>query len=162
MFQDYSDGIFYNRVPLFYEEWDDASSMILFECDREVQNICKALKDFDLSEVRSLKEHYGVKTPLELTKKIRSIEGFKGIETPMKKIQDNKYIPDFTSRYFISDFPYGLRIIQQIACLAKVEIPSIEKVLKWFNQIQITEDKGLDFKDYGINSLSDLIKYYKQ
>ena len=57
IFEDYRQGKVYERVPLFYEEWEDKSSELLFAMDEEVQNICKALPEFDLGCVRSLKVH---------------------------------------------------------------------------------------------------------
>ena len=48
-----------------------------------------------------------------LTSKLRSIQAFKGILSPMQPVEGG-YIPDFASRYFTEDFPYGLRIIQHI------------------------------------------------
>ncbi len=43
LFEDYEDDYIYERVPLFYEEWDDESSELLFACDSEVQELCKAI-----------------------------------------------------------------------------------------------------------------------
>lgn len=83
LFKDYIPGkTFYDSVPLFYEEWSDETTELLFKCDAEVQNLCHHLNDFDLSEVKSLKEHYENDTVKGFTNKIRSIEGFKGLLTP--------------------------------------------------------------------------------
>lgn len=63
LFEDYTDGIVYYRVPLFYEEWTHETSQLLFKCADEVQTLCKLLNQFDLSYVKSLKLHYESSTP---------------------------------------------------------------------------------------------------
>lgn len=55
LFADYEPGKVYDRNPLFYGEWSDASSKLLLACDDELQAICKALEGLDLRAVRSLK-----------------------------------------------------------------------------------------------------------
>ena len=52
LFGDWHVGIVYKSVPLFYEKWDDASSELLLACDEEVQDICKALAEFELQHVK--------------------------------------------------------------------------------------------------------------
>ncbi len=134
IFREYREGTGYDSLPLFYQEWSDETSELLFECDEEVQKICKALSMFDLSYVKSLKVHYGSETPGKLTEKIRNIKGFKGIATPSVCI-DNKFYPDLTSRYFTADFAFGLEIIVQIASFVGVAVPNCAKVLNWYYNI---------------------------
>lgn len=118
IFNDYKENKVYESVPLFYEEWDNNSSELLLKCDEEVQEICRKLSMFDLSVVKSLKEHYESANIEELTNKIRSIQSLKGLKTPVIE-KNEKYIPDLNSRYFIADFNFGLTILIQIAVLFK-------------------------------------------
>ena len=158
LFSDYYDGKVYKNISLFYEDWNDDVSKILFLMDTELQNICQQLHEFDLKSVVSLKKHYESETPQQLTKKIKSIEGFKGLKTPMLKIADG-YIPDFNSRYFIADFPFGLNILVQIAGLIGVECPSMNKVMNWYIN-QRPQEKSFSFIDFGIKERKDFIEYY--
>lgn len=160
LFGDWHDGITYDQVPLFYEDWDDESSYLLLACDQEVQNICKAFPEFDLSYVKSLRDHYNCQTPQELTKKISSIPAFKGIKTPTIE-SDNRLIPDLHSRYFTADFSYGLTIIKQVAGFAEVETPVINGILEWYEAISV-EKKRFCFTDYGINTRCDFVRYYSK
>ena len=48
----------------------------------------------------------------------------------MKEVEGG-WIPDFESRYFTEDFPYGLRIIKDLSTKYKVETPVIDKVDAW-------------------------------
>ncbi len=159
LFEDYKPGKHYPVIPLFYEEWSDKSSYLLFDCDDEVQSICQAITEFDLSFVKSLKLHYESDTPEALTRKIRSIKGFKGLTTPSIK-QEDGYIPDLNSRYFTADFSYGLSIIKQIADIYEVSVPHISKTLEWYEKISI-EDSKYSFSKYGINTRKDLVNFYK-
>ena len=65
-----------------------------------------------------------------LTAKIRSIQGFKGIKTPMTKHPDG-WQPNLTSRYFQEDFMHGLRYIYDTAHKMGVETPTIDRIYKW-------------------------------
>lgn len=160
LFEDYKDGVFYEHLPLFYEEWSDESSRLLFKCDAEVQALCTAIKEFDLSEVRSLRVHYESDTPEALTRKIRSIKGFKGLTTP-SVLTLSGYIPDLNSRYFTADFSYGLTIIKQIADLYGVAVPNIDEVLEWYDEIS-SDNSKYSYKDHGINCKEDFVEFYNR
>lgn len=140
MFRNYDAQTYYPRNILFYEEWDDASSEILFQCDKELQQICSALELLDLESVQSLPEYYESATAEQLTKKIRSISAFKGLLSPMKEVQDG-WIPDFDSRYFRADFSYGLKIIKDIGQLADVATPAINQVWNWYCKVADVKDE---------------------
>lgn len=159
LFCDYYEGKVYNKIPLFYGEWSNSSSELLLVCDFEHQQILKKFTDFDLSSVKSLVEHYdNSDTPQKMTTKIRSIQSLHNLPTPMCA-KDGGWIPNFNSRYFTADFPYGLAIIQKIADLVNSEVPNINQVMQWY--IKVT-GKPIDFnlKKYRINSVSDLYGYF--
>ena len=158
IFSGYKDGDVFPRDPLFYEEWDDESSELLFAMNDEVQNICKALPEFDLSCVKSLKLHYESDTPKELTNKIRSIAGFKGIYAPMIETERG-FVPDFSSRFFTADFPYGLAILRQIARFVGVNTPYMDEVYDWYTKISGNKS-AFSFADYGINDRESFLKFY--
>ena len=157
LFNDYPDGKIYDRVPLFYEDWNDETSKLLLAMDEELQNVCKAIP-LDLSYVKSLKEHYESKNYSEMTRKIRSIKGFKGILTPMVE-SGNGYIPDLNSRYFTADFNYGLFILIQIAKLTNVATPKMDMVYDWYKKLSNGGD-CFELKRFGVNSLTDLMTFY--
>lgn len=159
LFKDYFDGYVYESVPLFYEEWNDESSDLLLKCDQEVQNICKAIDTFDLSYVKSLKLHYESQTPEQLTKKITSIKSFKGLKSPCIEVEKG-YIPDFSSRYFTADFPYGLSILVQLSNLLGLDCPYMQQTLDWYYNI-VPKVNEFSFADYGIKCISELIDFYK-
>ena len=160
IYGDYCKGKVYKEVPLFYEDWDDETSKDLLKCDDEVQIICKKLYQFDLHNVHSLRIHYESSTAEAMTKKIRSIHGFRGLKSPAVKT-DEGYIPDFNSRYFTADFSFGLTILIQIADMVDAKVEKMREILEWFYNI-CPRDNEFMYSDYGINNLSDFIEFYSQ
>ncbi|MBR5016842.1 MAG: NAD/NADP octopine/nopaline dehydrogenase family protein [Spirochaetia bacterium] len=160
IFDAYKKGMTYDRVPLFYEEWDNKTSELLLKCDSEVQTICKALPMFNLSAVKSLREHYEGDTVDKITNKIRSIKSLKGLKTPAVKLE-NGFIPDFSSRYFTADFPYGLAILVQIAEMTGVDVPNCKLTLEWYWQFG-DKNNMFKFSDYGINTFEDFESFYSR
>lgn len=158
LFSDWHDGVVYDRVPLFYEEWDIPSAELLITCDEEVQTICRALPQFELEFVKSLRVHYESPTPQAMVNKLSSIEPFKGIKTPMVS-ESGGYIPDLHSRYFTSDFSYGLAIIKQIAVFAGVSTPNIDETMSWYDRIAI-EKNMFNYSNYGIIDRKSFENYY--
>ncbi len=158
LFSDYKEGVIYEKNTLFYEEWADASSQLLFKCDEELQQVCRSLSELELQDVRSLKLHYESDTPEKLTKKIRSIRSLQGLTSPMLE-KDGGFIPDFGSRYFTADFPYGLAILKEIADVAGVPVPNMQETLSWYENIT---GNVSDFRlsDYGIGTKEDLYEFY--
>lgn len=157
LFRDYSEGMVYERNILFHEEWDDRSSEMMIACDGELQSLCDAIP-LDLSAVESLCDYYESHTVQEMTAKIRSIAAFKGLTTPMKRV-GNGWIPDFDSRYFKTDFPYGIKIICDICELFGVEHANAEKLWSWYRHIAPEAAK----KAFTLNSdQGDFIKLYNR
>ncbi len=158
LFKNWHEGMVYDSVPLFYEQWDDESSELLFACDDEVQKICRALPEFELKYVKSLKEHYESSTIQSMTKKISSIESFKGLTTPTVEIHGG-LVPNLHSRYFTADFSYGLTIIKQVAEFAGVKTPNIDDTMDWYKRIAV-ESNEFQFRDYGIVTKGDFERFY--
>ncbi len=158
IFNDYVTGKTYKALPLFYEDWDDVSSELLLLCDDEVQSICRSLPEHHLDYVKSLRIHYESSTPSELTEKISGILAFKGIKTPAIEM-NGQFSPDFHSRYFTADFPYGLAVIQQIAKFANVCTPNIDETMKWYRKI-VDEKAEFNYSDYGICDKKSFDEFY--
>lgn len=130
MFRDYEKGKIYPKNYLFYEEWDLESSKWLLACDDELQKICNAIP-LELS-VLSLRDYYESYDEESMTAKIKSIQAFRGLTSPMTQTLKGWTI-DFESRYFTTDFPYGLKIIRDIGILFKIPTPHMDTVWEWFS-----------------------------
>lgn len=120
------DGQTYPEQELFYAHWDKYSSEIYIAMDNEFQQLCKNLN----VHVQPVLEYYESTDAESLTRKLNSIEAFKTIFAPMKKTEKG-WVPDFKSRYFTEDFPFGLQIVRDLAVKSKIETPVIDSVLAW-------------------------------
>lgn len=129
LFSDWFNGIYYDRNVLFYEEWNDLSSELLIRMDHELFRLLEKLP-VDPNYLQPILTYYESTDAGSLTRKISSIEGFKGIESPMIQTPEG-WTPDFRSRYFQEDFPFGLKYIADQAKCEHVETPIIDKVLAW-------------------------------
>ncbi|MBR1847977.1 MAG: NAD/NADP octopine/nopaline dehydrogenase family protein, partial [Lachnospiraceae bacterium] len=133
MWKDWKPGIVYPDNPQFYAEWTLEASSLLIQMDEEFQNLLKAL-GLKPGCIPTVLDYYESTDAESLTQKLRSIKAFQGIHSPMKEVSDG-YIPDFTSRYFTEDFPYGMRFIIETAQKHNFPIPTIDKVYHWGTSI---------------------------
>jgi hypothetical protein len=155
---DYEEGKVYDRNPLFYGEWSDESSKLLLACDQELQDMIKLMDKMDLTAVKSLKIHYESDTVETMTKKLCSIMSLHNLGSPMIKVEGG-FIPDFKSRYFTADFPYGLAIIEELAALLNFNAPNIKDTMDWYRKVT-GDTNRLDLADYGIRTLEDIYELY--
>lgn len=158
LFADYKEGVIYDHNPLFYGDWSDESSSLLLKCDEELQTICRTLNKADLSSVKSLKIHYENDTVEGLTAKMRSIESLHNLGSPMVKKGDG-FIPDFNSRYFKADFPYGLAIIKSFADVLGIDVPNVDDTLNWYRTLTGDETK-LTLEEHDIFTADDIYDFY--
>ena len=101
----------------------------------------RLVKALEISEtaIPSLLTYYESTDQKTLTKKISSIPAFESILAPMQQKGDG-WIPDFKSRYFTEDFPYGLRYIKQEMNQLGLPSPIIDKVYQWgIGQCQVNK-----------------------
>lgn len=129
MFGSKNEGRVYPRMINFYEEWTVEAADMLIKMDAEFFNLLKVLPVTE-GYLPPILEYYESNDAESLARKLSSIEGFKGITSPMKQTEDG-WVPDFKSRYFTEDFPYGLKYIWQLAHEHGVPTPYIDTVYSW-------------------------------
>lgn len=174
VFKDYEEGDCYDAPMMFYEEWDDSTSELLFQYDDELQEICSRMKPLDLREVVSLRIHYESPTPEALTRKLKNIPSlYEVVKVPLTE-KDGKYYPDYSNRMFVEDFPFGIAIIKYFAILTGLETPAIDKILKFYKDktgICYFEDDGTPGKDFqnsgapgvfGLDTKEKIIEFYQK
>ena len=123
------DGKPFPERGLFYREWTVEASELEIRMDREFFSLLSAL-DVSTEHIDTLLEHYEASDAEGMTAKISSIPSFRDIESPMVRVEGG-WIPDFGSRYFTEDFPYGLKMIHDLAHENGVSCPEIDKVYAW-------------------------------
>lgn len=129
LWKDWHEGNIYPRVPFFYEEWTEETAQLYIQMDNELQSLLDLLP-VRKGSIATVLDYYESTDAVSLAKKLRSIEAFKGILSPMKQVEGG-YIPDFQSRYFTEDFPYGLAIVHRLAHEKGVPSPTIDMVYDW-------------------------------
>lgn len=168
-------------TPLFYQGVTKEISQTLKTMSDEILLLTKEIKNMDksidLNHVLGLKDWliYSYKESIADKSTLQSCfvtnSAYKGLRAPMKRIDNDYFLPDFQVRYLTEDVPYGLVVTKAIAQLAKVDTPVIDEVIltisKWIGKEYIKRGYlgGKDIKDtripqnYGINNLKDIIIY---
>ncbi|MEA2022445.1 MAG: NAD/NADP octopine/nopaline dehydrogenase family protein [Candidatus Caldatribacteriota bacterium] len=169
------------EIPLFYQGVTKEISQTLKTMSDEILLLTKEIKNMDksidLDQVLGLKDWliYSYKDSIADKSTLQSCfvtnSAYKGLRAPMKKINNDYFLPDFQARYLTEDVPYGLVVTKSIAQLAKVDIPIIDEVIltisKWIGKEYIRGGylEGKDIKDtripqnYGINNLEEIIVF---
>lgn len=129
MFGNENEGKIFDRMIYFYEEWTEVAADLYIKMDEEFFRLLRVLPVSEGYLPRAL-DYYESHDAKSLAAKLSSIQGFKGITSPMKQI-DGGWVADFESRYFTEDFPYGLKYIWQLAHEKGVECPNIDRVYEW-------------------------------
>ena len=128
MWKDWN-GEVYDHNILFYKEWTNEASQMLIDMDAEFMWLLDMLP-VNKGAIPSLLEYYESHDAESLTNKITSILAFQNITSPMKEV-DGGWIPDFESRYFTEDFPYGLKFIVELTKEKNINGPNLNKVFEW-------------------------------
>ena len=129
LWKDWNEGDTYDRIPLFYEEWTEEAARLYIEMDNELQALLEQLP-VRKGSIATVLDYYESTDAITLTRKLRSIEAFKGILSPMQKVEGG-YVPDFHSRYFTEDFPYGLAIVHRLTHEKGIPSPTIDMIYDW-------------------------------
>ena len=129
LWKDWHEGMTYDRIPLFYEEWTEEAARLYIEMDNELQALLEQLPVCKGS-IATVLDYYESCDAASLARKLRSIEAFKGILAPMKEMVGG-YVPDFQSRYFTEDFPYGLAIVHRLTHEKGIPSPTIDRIYEW-------------------------------
>ena len=129
MWHDWHEGVVYPVQPQFYSDWTDEASQLLIDMDAEFFRLLEVLP-VTPGSIPTVLDYYESTDAASLTRKLHSIEAFKGLLSPMRKVGDG-FVPDFQSRYFTEDFPYGLAIIHRLMQEHHIDGPHIQQVYDW-------------------------------
>ena len=122
-------GIIYDRIPMFYEEWTEEAAELYINMDRELQALLEQLP-VSKGSIATVLAYYESTDAPSLARKLRSIEAFKGIASPMRQVEGG-FVPDFHSRYFTEDFPYGLAFVHRLTHEKNIPSPTIDMIYEW-------------------------------
>lgn len=130
MWKEWKPGVAYETNPQFYSDWTIDAAELLIAMDEEFQNLLRTM-GLKKESIPPVLDYYDSVDAESLRDKLRSIQAFKGILSPMIINHAGLYEPDFSSRYFTEDFPYGMKYIVETANKYHVVLPKIEKVFNW-------------------------------
>ena len=123
------DGTPFHRCSLFYKEWTVEASQLEIMMDAEFFALLHKL-GVSTKHIATLLDHYESTNAEEMTRKLRSIGSLSSILSPMKQVEGG-WAPDYDSRYFTEDFPYGLRLIKDLAHQNNLPTTHIDLVYDW-------------------------------
>ena len=129
LWKDWHPGIIYDRIPMFYEEWTEEAAQLYINMDNELQALLAQLP-VSKGSIATVLDYYESTDAPSLARKLRNIEAFKGIPAPMKETAGG-FIPDFHSRYFTEDFPYGLAFVHRLTHEKGIPSPTIDRIYEW-------------------------------
>ena len=129
MWKDWYPGVVYEKNPFFYSDWTLEASELLLQMDDEFQALLRVLHIRE-GAIPTILDYYDCSDAKSLTQKFHDIPAFKGILSPVLQTPEG-FIPDFHSRYFTDDFPYGMRYIVDLAHKNDIDIPVIQTVYDW-------------------------------
>jgi hypothetical protein len=129
MFGCENEGKVFPRMILFYEEWTREAAQLLINMDEEFFRLLDVLP-VSKGYLPRILDYYESHDAESLARKLSSIQGFKGISSPMVQCEGG-WKADFSSRYFTEDFPYGLHYIWKLAHEHGIHTPNIDKVYEW-------------------------------
>lgn len=119
----------YDRKIYLYKEWSESAAELLIKMDEEFFRLLEVLP-VRRGFLPTILDYYESKDAASLAAKLRSIPAFQNLEAPMKQ-GPTGWVPDYSSRYFKEDFPYGLKLICTLAHEKGVHVPTLDRVLEW-------------------------------
>lgn len=119
----------YDRKIYLYREWSESAAELLIKMDEEFFRLLEVLP-VRRGFLPTILDYYESKDAASLAAKLRSIPAFQNLEAPMKQ-GPTGWVPDYSSRYFSEDFPYGLKLICTLAHEKGVPVPTLDRVLEW-------------------------------
>lgn len=126
--------------PLFYEEMDDLSVEMMNLVNSEMIAVATALKACGVAvDVPHIFDFLAKFVYQDDAPDLRSFfshqPAYKGFRCPFKRTADGSgWQPDFASRYFTEDVPFGLCVHKGVADIAGVPTPTIDKVITWVQE----------------------------
>lgn len=129
MWKDWDETVVYPQQSHFYAGWTVADSELLMTMDEEFFRLLGRLP-VRPGTIPTVLDYYESHDAGSLTRKLRSIPAFQGLLSPMRAVGGG-FVPDFSSRYFMEDFPYGLAIVKRLAEEHQVKVPVIDMVCDW-------------------------------
>jgi hypothetical protein len=167
------------NIPLFYQGVTDEIALILESLSDEIITMTGMLMEKYSIALTGVKPLYkwlldsysnSIEDSSTLARAFSSNRSYRGLKIPVIEAND-KYVPDFKSRYLTEDIPFGLLYSKAVAFMLCLETPVINKVIrqteKWIGKTYLGANWTLSGPDiyearipqnYGINIINKLLQ----
>jgi len=163
-----------DEVPYFYRDYYDFSAQILAFLDEDHSKIRNCIvinhkeHNFEYMLDYFSLERFSYNSANENIKQsFVESETLGAIKTPVVKNKDNKWEINRNHRFFFDDIYYGLGIAKWMAEDLNIEVPIIDKILYWAQEmleVEIIKDSKLvrndqmgSFNVYGFKSVNKIV-----
>jgi len=171
----------YDEVPFFYKDFDQLSADCVQRLDDDYTTVRNAIcQHFPDRPFKYMLDYLALERLTHKSSNNDTLASLKDsqqlgrIKTPTEQLDDGTYMLAIHSRFFTDDIPYGILIAKWIAEQLNVEVPFIDEVINWAQDIRgdkfLTKDNKIDLEAclktrltsgippaYGITSVEDIL-----
>jgi hypothetical protein len=168
-------------IPYFYRDYDQKSADLLHELDVDYSKIREAIKaKYPQQDFQYMLDYLSLERLSHQSKNTDIRESFTtsltlgAIKPPTIQLESGEWVIDKDHRFFTDDIHYGLCIAKWIADQLTLEVPTIDSIIDWAQQLRnekIIEGNKLlldseslttEFMSgippvYGLNSIDDIL-----
>ena len=168
-------------IPYFYRDYDQKSADLLQELDADYSKIREAIKiKYSELDFQYMLDYLGLERLSYRSENTDIRESFTtsptlgAIKPPTIQLESGEWIIDKDHRFFTDDIHYGLCIAKWIADQLFLDVPTIDSIIDWAQQLRnekIIEGNKLllgseslttEFMSgippvYGLNSIDDIL-----
>ncbi len=168
-------------IPFFYDDFDQYSADVLKKLDADYTKIRDQIKEiYPEIDFPFMLDYLTQDRVTNKTEKITVLKSFLtsdtlgAIKTPTIQTESGTWKIDTNHRFFTDDIHYGLCIAKWIADQLKVEVPMIDEIIRWAQDLRHeklidgrtllleSEDLKQKFKSgipyyYGFRTIDDIV-----
>ncbi len=153
-------------VPMFYKDYDQTSADLLMNLDIDYSKIRKRIiekypyKNFEYMLDYLALERFSYQTHnTDIIESFVNSQTLTSIATPVVQNNCGKWEIDRNHRFFLDDIYYGVCIAKWIAEKMEIEVPTIDNILHWAQQIR--NEKIIDNENKLMLDSPDIYSVYK-
>jgi len=131
------------EIPYFYRDYDQKSADLLQELDADYSKIREAIKiKYSDQDFRYMLDYMGLERLSYQSENTDIRESFTtsltlgAIKPPTVQLESGEWTIDKDHRFFTDDIHYGLCIAKWIADQLSLDVPTIDSIINWAQQLR--------------------------
>jgi len=131
------------EIPYFYRDYDQKSADLLQELDADYSKIREAIKiKYSDQDFRYMLDYMGLERLSYQSENTDIRESFTtsltlgAIKPPTVQLESGEWTIDKDHRFFTDDIHYGLCIAKWIADQLSLDVPTIDGIINWAQQLR--------------------------